>query len=414
MNALVLASVVLVAVTSAPYLAFLVLYAVVRPAGSPADKRDGWEPTVSVVLPTYNEAEIIEHKLADLCELEYPLDKLEIVLADASDDGTPEVVRDWFTAREAAGDPTPDLQIRHDDERRGVAPALNDAFRAASNEVILRTDADSELAADVLREAVANLADPAVGAVTGRQSDVLGESQVEADYRDILSKLQGLESHLDSTFIFHGPCFAFAREDFVPIDPASLADDTEVALRIRRAGKRVVMDPALRFTESGVSDFRKRRRRKDRRAMGLVKLLVQHRDAVGRYGRYGRVVLPFNWWFMLVSPWLVAVGVVVVSAAAVSVAGVVGLAVPAGVLAFGSLGQRDALGPLQPIYAVLDSWVSLLVAQVRLLRGEGDGVWEIDRESREAFLAGDEDDAAGDDRTEDDRGTDNRGAEGQD
>jgi hypothetical protein len=110
----------------------------------------------------------------------------------------------------------------------------------------------------------------------------------------------------------------------------------------------------------------------------------------------------------------VAVGVVVVSAAAVSVAGVVGLAVPAGVLAFGSLGQRDALGPLQPIYAVLDSWVSLLVAQVRLLRGEGDGVWEIDRESREAFLAGDEDDAAGDDRTEDDRGTDNRGAEGQD
>jgi cellulose synthase/poly-beta-1,6-N-acetylglucosamine synthase-like glycosyltransferase len=413
MNALVLAAVALVAVTSAPYVAFLALYAVVRPAGSPADKRDDWEPTVSVVLPTYNEAEIIEHKLADICALDYPLDKVEVVLADASDDGTPAVVRDWVDRREAAGDSTPDLQIRHDDERRGVAPALNDAFRAASNEVVLRTDADSELAADVLREAVANLADPAVGAVTGRQSDVLGESQVEADYRDILSKLQGLESHLDSTFIFHGPCFAFAREDFVPIDPASLADDTEVALRIRRSGTRVVMDPALRFTESGVSDFRKRRQRKDRRAMGLVKLLVQHRDALGRYGSYGRVVLPFNWWFMLVSPWLVAVGTVVVSAAAVSVAGIAGLVVPAGVLAFGYLGQRDSLGPLQPIYAVLDSWVSLLVAQVRLLHGEGDGVWEIDRESREAFLAGD-DDGAGDDAASDDSGTENRGAEGQD
>jgi cellulose synthase/poly-beta-1,6-N-acetylglucosamine synthase-like glycosyltransferase len=394
MNALVVAAVVLVAVTSAPYLVVLALYAVVRPHGSPADKRDGREPTVSVVLPTYNEADIIEHKLADICALDYPLDRIEVVLADASDDGTPEVVRDWFEGREAAGEPTPALQLRHDDERRGVAPALNDAFRAASNEVILRTDADSELAPDVLREAVANLADPAVGAVTGRQSDVLGESQVEADYRDILSKLQGLESHLDSTFIFHGPCFAFARADFVPIDPASLADDTEVALRIRRAGKRVVMDPALRFTESGVSDFRKRRQRKDRRAMGLVKLLVQHRDALGAYGRYGRVVLPFNWWFMLVSPWLVAAGTVVVSAAAVSVAGPAGLVVPAGVLGFGYLGQRDSLGPLQPIYAVLDSWVSLLVAQVRLLRGEGDGVWEIDRESREAFLA---DEAGGDD-----------------
>lgn len=145
--------------------------------------------------------------------------------------------------------------------------------------------------------------------------------------------------------------------------------------------------------------------------MGLVKLLVQHRDALGRYGRYGRVVLPFNWWFMLVSPWLVAVGTVVVSAAAVSVAGLAGVLVPAGVLAFGFLGQRDSLGPLQPLYAILDSWVSLLVAQVRLLRGEGDGVWEIDRESREAFLA-DEESGDGDATPEDDT-TEGR-AEGQD
>lgn len=146
--------------------------------------------------------------------------------------------------------------------------------------------------------------------------------------------------------------------------------------------------------------------------MGLVKLLVQHRDALGKYGRYGRIVLPFNWWFMLLSPWIVAVGTVVVSAAAVSAAGVAGLVVPAGVLLFGYLGQRDALGPLQPMYAILDSWVSLLVAQLRLLRGEGDGVWEIDRESREAFLA---DEEGGDDEEvgADDRATD-RGAEGQD
>jgi cellulose synthase/poly-beta-1,6-N-acetylglucosamine synthase-like glycosyltransferase len=385
MNWLVGAAVALVVVTAAPYLGFLALYAVLRPDGSPADKRDGREPTVSVVLPTYNEADIVERKLADICALDYPMEKVEVVLADASDDGTPGVVRRWLDARAAEGKPTPALQVRHDDERRGVAPALNDAFRAASNDVVLRTDADSALAADVLREAVANLADPTVGAVTGRQSEVLGDSEVEADYRDILSKLQGVESHLDSTFIFHGPCFAFAREDFVPIDPNSLADDTELALRIRRSGKRVVMDPAMRFTESGVSDFRQRRRRKDRRAMGLVKLLVQHRDALGRYGRYGRVVLPFNWWFMLVSPWLVATGVVVVTAAAVSLVGLAGLLVPVGVLGFGYLGQRDALGPLQPLHAVLDSWVSLLVAQVRLLRGEGSGVWEIDRESREAF-----------------------------
>ncbi|SEO82027.1 Glycosyltransferase, catalytic subunit of cellulose synthase and poly-beta-1,6-N-acetylglucosamine synthase [Halogranum amylolyticum] len=379
MNALVAVAVLSVGVTALPYLGYVALYALVRPSGSPATKR-ACEPTVSIVLPTYNEAAIVERKLDDLLALDYPASKLELVLADASDDGTAGVVRSYLADRDG-----PSLTVLHDDERRGVAPALNDAFQQATGDVVFRTDADSALAPDVLREAVANLADADVGAVTGQQTEVLGDSEVEADYRGILAKLQSLESHLDSTFIFHGPCFAFRREAFVPIDPESLADDTEVALRIRRGGCRVVMDPALQFTESGVSEFRKRRQRKDRRAMGLLKLLVQHRDMLGRYGPYGRVVLPFNWWFMIVSPWLFVLDVLLVTAAAVSLVGPFGLLVPLAVLGFGYLGQRDGLGPLQPLYAVVDSQVSLLVASVKLLRGEGSGVWEIDRESREAF-----------------------------
>jgi cellulose synthase/poly-beta-1,6-N-acetylglucosamine synthase-like glycosyltransferase len=379
MNVLVVVAALSVAVTALPYLGYVLLYALLRPSGSPATKR-ACEPSVSIVIPTYNEASIIERKLDDILALDYPSSKLELVLADASDDGTAEVVRSYLADRDG-----PSLTILHDDERRGVAPALNEAFQRATGDVIFRTDADSALAADVLREAVANLADADVGAVTGQQTEVLGDSEVEADYRGILAKLQSLESQLDSTFIFHGPCFAFRREEFVPIDPNSLADDTEVALRIRRNGKRVVMDPALQFVESGVSDFRKRRQRKDRRAMGLLKLLVQHRDMLGRYGSYGKVVLPFNWWFMIVSPWLFVLDSLLVTAAAVSLLGPAGLAVPLAILGFGYLGQRDGLGPLQPLYAIVDSQVSLLVATVRLLRGEGSGIWEIDRESREAF-----------------------------
>ncbi|EJN61263.1 glycosyltransferase [Halogranum rubrum] len=379
MNVLVVAAALLVGVTALPYLGYVALYVLVRPSGSPATKRT-CEPSVSVVIPTYNEAKIIEHKLEDILALDYPPSKLEVVLADASDDGTADVAREFLGRRDG-----PTLTVLHDDERRGVAPALNDAFQKATGDVIFRTDADSALATDVLRQAVATLADADIGAVTGQQTEVLGDSEVEADYRGIQSKLQSLESHLDSTFIFHGPCFAFRREDFHPIDPNSLADDTEVALRIRRGGKRVVMDPTLQFVESGVSDFRKRRQRKDRRAMGLLKLLVQHRDMLGGYGYYGRVVLPFNWWFMVISPWLFVLGSLLVTAAAVSLVGPFGLVVPLAILGFGYLGQRDSLGPAQPLYAIVDSQVSLLVASVRLLRGEGSGIWEIDRESREAF-----------------------------
>ena len=370
----------LAALTALPYLLYLLLYAVFDPEGVPAEKRPA-EPTVSVVVPTYNEASIVDTKLADLVALDYPMEKVEVILADASDDDTVAVAREFFADREA-----PELTVLHDDERRGVAASVNEAVANATGEVVFRTDADSTLDPGVLREAVATLADPSIGVVTGRQTEVLGDSAVETDYRDLLTLVQAVESRLDSTFIVHGPCVAFRRDDYVPVPTDAVADDTALAMAIRRTGKRVVMDPAMRFVESGVSSFRARRTRKDRRAKGLLQMLARNGDMLGRYGAYGRLVLPMNWWFMVVSPWLIAAGVGLATLAALLVAGPVGLALPAAVAAYVWLGQRDALGPLGAPYAVLDSQVSLWLASVDLLTGgAGDGTWTVDRESREAF-----------------------------
>jgi cellulose synthase/poly-beta-1,6-N-acetylglucosamine synthase-like glycosyltransferase len=379
MDPLVALAVGLVALTGLPYAVYALLYLVVGPSGSPAEKADA-EPTVSVVLPTYNESGIVEGKLEDVTSLDYPMEKVEVVVVDSSDDETPDIIRSFFADRTA-----PDLTLIEEDERRGLAPALNDAYAAADNEVVVKTDCDSRVADDAVREAVANLADPAVAAVTGRNAEVLGGSDVERGYRDVQAHIQALESHLDSTFIFHGPFSAFENDAIVPVDPDSLADDTELALRIRRNGGRVLFDPAVRYREASHSEFGKRRQQKDRRAMGLIRLLAQHRDALGRYGNYGRVVLPFNWWFMVVSPWLVPLDVLAVTAAAVSVVGPAGLGVPAAFAGFVWLGQRDALGPLQAAYSLLDTQVSLLRGAVELLRGEGDGTWEVDEELREVY-----------------------------
>ncbi|GAA0297164.1 glycosyltransferase [Halarchaeum salinum] len=380
MHPLVVAAAALVVVAALPYALFGVLYAAIRPSGSPADKREA-EPTVSIVLPTYNEERIVEKKLDDLLELDYPMEKVELVVVDSSDDATRDIIRDYFADLDA-----PDLTLIEEDERRGLAPALNEAYEAAENEMVVKTDCDSYLPDDVLREAAANLADPAVAAVTGRNVEVLGGSGVEEGYRGIQAYIQTLEAHLDSTFIFHGPFSAFENDALVPIDPSSLADDTELALRIRRtSGKRVIFDPAVQYKEASHSGFVKRRTQKDRRGMGLIRLLVQHRDALGRYGKYGRVVLPFNWWFMIVSPWVVALSVVGVTAAALVTVDMPGLLVPAALVTFVYLGQRDSLGPFAPLYSLFDTQVSLARAAVELLRGDYDATWDVDEELREAY-----------------------------
>ena len=376
----------LIALTGLPYLIYLGVYYLRRPSGTPATT---WprEPSVSIVLPTYNEAAIVESKLEELVELDYPMEKVEIVVVDSSDDGTADLVETFFAGRDE-----PQLTLIREDERRGLAVALNEAYAAAANEVVVKTDCDSRIAPDAVRRAVANLADPEVAGVTGRNAEVLGDSEVERGYRDIQTMIQVLESHIDSTLIFHGPFSAFERDAIVPIDEDSIADDTELALKIRRNGGRVVFDPAIHYKEAAHSSFGKRREQKDRRAMGLLRLLWRQRDALGRHGAYGRVVLPFNWWFMIVSPWLVAAGLALATVGSLALLGPFGLVTPAGILAFTALGSRDALGPLQPLYSLFDTQISLFRASVTLLRARADGddethdgTWTPDEELREVL-----------------------------
>lgn len=379
MNLIAVAAVSLLAIMAVPYLCYIALYIWVRPHGSSANKTPA-EPTVSIVLPTYNECEIIELKLDDILALEYPMEKVELIIVDSSTDDTRTIIREYFADLN-----TPELVLLEEDERRGLAPALNDAYAAASNEMVVKTDCDSKLAPDALHEAAANLADEDVAAVTGRNVEVLGGSEVESSYRGVQSHIQQLESHLDSTLIFHGPFSAFENDALLPIDPNSLADDTELALKIRRQGGRVIFDPAVQYMEASHSKFLKRRKQKDRRGMGLIRLLVQHHDALGKYGMYGNVVLPFNWLFMIVSPWLLAAALIVGTGAAISLFGFGGLALPAAAGGFSYLGQKDLLGPAQSFYSIFDTQVSLFNASVGLLLGDADGTWDVDTELREEF-----------------------------
>lgn len=337
-----------------------------------------YEPRISIVIPTHKEENIIEGRLQDLLEVEYPKEKLEYIIVDTGADDTANLARQYLSGQTA-----PDFVILEEGSRSGVAAAVNRGVEVASGELIFRTDCDSRTHDQALIEAAQNFADNSVGGVTGRQSEFIANSEVERDYRDLQTRLQMLESRLDSTFIVHGPCFMFRKDLFREIPPVSLADDSEIAVNIRRQGHRVILDPEVNFSEAGTSDFRGRRKRKDRRAMGLLDLLQRNKDAVGRFGLYGSFVIPMNFWMMWLSPWFGAIGTVSLLLGSLIV-GPIALIFPFGLVVGFWLGQRERLGRLQPLYAVADSLVSLLIASLKL-RSERDGTWEIDEESRQEF-----------------------------
>ena len=89
----------LLALAAAPFVAFASLVPL-APDRPPAARR-AVEPSVSVVLPTYDEADIVETKLNDLLALDYPAEKLEVVVVDSSTDETPDLVEAFFAGRDA-------------------------------------------------------------------------------------------------------------------------------------------------------------------------------------------------------------------------------------------------------------------------------------------------------------------------
>ncbi|MFB6176350.1 MAG: glycosyl transferase family 2, partial [Halobaculum sp.] len=102
-------------------------------------------------------------------------------------------------------------------------------------------------------------------------------------------------------------------------------------------------------------------------------------------GGYGRVVLPLNWGLMLATPWALAVTATLATVLGLAAAGPLGLAVPLAVGLFLLLGSREALGPLQPLHAVADAYLSLLIASVRTVTGNVSATWEIDESGRDGF-----------------------------
>jgi Glycosyl transferase family 2 len=196
---------------------------------------DDATPAVSLVIAAYNEVEVITSNLESAFGLDYPADRLQIIVAsDGSDDGTNELLRAWDDPRLVV------LEL----PRGGKNAALNAAVPHATGEIIAFTDADTVIEPGGLRALVAPFADPSVGAVSGdyRYPQDIEDAAGERAYWSFDRRMKRLQSLAGTMISATGAFYAIRRELFRPVPPG-VSDDFFISVGAVEGGQRIVFAP---------------------------------------------------------------------------------------------------------------------------------------------------------------------------
>jgi cellulose synthase/poly-beta-1,6-N-acetylglucosamine synthase-like glycosyltransferase len=237
-----------------------------RRAGSP--DRDAL-PAASLIIPAYNEEAHLRQKIVNLRELDYPSEKLEVlIVSDGSTDRTVDILK-----------AVPDSGIEKIflPFRRGKSNALNEAVRRSRNDILIFSDASTLFSPDAAKNLVRHFSDPRVGAVCGAlQFQGSEESrQTEGVYWKYESMLRLMETRLGATLTASGAIYALRRECYPKLSPDTLIEDFVIPMNARRMGYRVLYDPEAVATEFSASTVGGEFTRRVRLAAGSFKALGQ-------------------------------------------------------------------------------------------------------------------------------------------
>jgi cellulose synthase/poly-beta-1,6-N-acetylglucosamine synthase-like glycosyltransferase len=206
------------------------------------------EPTVVLVVAAHNEDAVIRRRLENLLALDYPPEKLEIVVAsDGSSDRTDEIALEI-----AAREPRVHLLAC---ERGGKTLAQNRAVRETGSELLAFTDANTEWAPDALRRLVENFADPDVAYVSGKlQLTASDGTNREGLYWRYELWLRSNESKLGSITAGNGAIYAVRRSDYLE-DASITGHDFGLPFRMVQRGRRAVFEPGAVALEKESRDL---------------------------------------------------------------------------------------------------------------------------------------------------------------
>ncbi len=216
-------------------------------------------PDVTLIVSAFNEAEVIRGKLENALALDYPADRLQIlVISDASDDGTDEIVQEFRDPR---------VVLCRQEPRGGKSRGITRFMESARGEAVVFSDANSMYEPQALRWLVKHLSDPRVGYVVGYQGyDAAAETNVadsENTYWQYEVAIKQAESRICSVVGGDGAIYAIRKSLWVPLADDDISDFV-LPLRIIAQGYRGVFERRAKCTEETASSFAGEFRRKVR------------------------------------------------------------------------------------------------------------------------------------------------------
>jgi cellulose synthase/poly-beta-1,6-N-acetylglucosamine synthase-like glycosyltransferase len=254
-------------------------------------------PTVTIIVPAFNEERWIADKIANIACLDYPEDRLEVIVAcDGCTDRTAEIAR--RTAEAFAIDHL--VEVRDDPVNRGKLARINEVTPRAAGEIVALSDVSALVSIDALQLAARHFADPEIGVVASRYILAEAGSAGEADYWSYQARLREAEASIAGAIGASGAFFAFRRALFRPLPVGTINDDFVLPMQIVARGYRAVLDTTINAIELEPTDLVDDWRRRVRIGAGnlqqslwFLHLLNPARPALGLVFFSGKWLRPF-------------------------------------------------------------------------------------------------------------------------
>ncbi len=221
-----------------------------------------WEP-VTLVITAFNEEAVLDQKIRNTLDLNYPADKLHIVfVTDGSTDNSQQILLQY-----------PVCTVLHLDDRKGKYAAIKRAMRHVQTPVVIFSDANTMLNGDCIREIMYHYNDPATGAVAGEkriitEPSVSAVGEAEGIYWRYESFLKRMDAGLYTVTGAAGELFSIRSSLFKELDDDVILDDFVTSMQVCMQGYRIAYEPNAFASEQASASLLEEEKRKVRISAG--------------------------------------------------------------------------------------------------------------------------------------------------